>query len=200
MLKNLLCFSLTVMLLFGCNNNDDTKETKTLDFGHFTINVPKAWEQVESGGVDSYVGGIKIDTDKVVNFDLGWYSNALNEDDNTRAYMIADGNIYIRDKPKVFEGKEINNYKYFDVVTEANLQKVRQNIVRWINIDGYKAKLVLSKQTSNGITGVYIDSLWNAGDSRDKFMMCAYMLNEAQRFALIKAFKSLKFNKDAGKK
>ncbi len=188
------------MLLIGCNYNGDTKETKTLDFGHFTINVPKAWEQVESRGFDSYVGGIKIDTDKVVSFDLGWYSNALNEDENTEEYMIAEGNIYLRDELRVFEGKEVNNYKYFDVAIEANLQKVRQNIVTWINIDGYKAKLVLSKQSSNGITGIYIDSLWNAGDSRDKFMMCAYKLNQAQRTQLIRAFNSLKFNKDAVKK
>lgn len=195
MIKNLLRFILIVMLLYGCNHNNNPSETKLLNFEYFTINVPKAWEQIKLRGEDSYVGEIKIDSNKVVYFDLGWYSNSLNEDDDREDYMIESGNIYLRDTPKVVKGKQTYNYKYLDTATEVNLQKVRQNKIDWINIDGYNTKLVLSKQSSNGITGIYIDSLWNAGNSRDRFMMSSYRLTEAQRKELINAFKSLKFYK-----
>ncbi|MFD0793460.1 hypothetical protein ACFQZX_07505 [Mucilaginibacter litoreus] len=193
MIKSLSRFSLFVLLLTGCGYKSDHNDTKLIDFGYFTINVPKEWEQIKLRGEDSYVGEIKIDSDKVVYFDLGWYSNSLNEDDDQEDYMIEKGNIYLRDTPKVVKGKQVYNYKYLDTATETNLQKVRQNKVDRINIDGYKTKLVLSKQTSNGVTGVYIDSLWKAGDSKDRFMMSAYRLTEVQRAELLEAFKSLKF-------
>jgi hypothetical protein len=183
------------MLLSGCNNKYNPSDTKLLDFEYFTINVPKNWEQVRLKGEDSYVGEIKIDSNKVVYFDLGWYSNALDEDDDQEDYMVEKGKIYLRDTPKVIKGKQAYNYKFLDTATEANLQKVRHNNTKWINIDGYKTKLVLSKQSSNGITGIYIDSLWKAGESRDRYMMSAYNLNEAERTALLTAFKSLKFYK-----
>lgn len=195
MIKNILRFILIVLLLSGFNYRCNPSDTKLLDFEYFTINVPKAWEQIKLKGEDSYVGEIKIDADKVVYFDLGRYSNALNEDDDQEDYMIENGNIYLRDTPKVVKGKSAFSYKYLDTATEANLKKVRQNKIYWINIDGYKTKLVLSKQSSNGITGIYIDSLWNAGNSRDRFMMSSYRLTEAQREELISAFKSLKFYK-----
>jgi len=59
------------MLLYGCNHNNNPSETKLLNFEYFTINVPKTWEQIKLRGEDSYVGEIKIDSIKVVYFDLG---------------------------------------------------------------------------------------------------------------------------------
>ncbi len=56
MIKNSLLFSLIVMLLYGCNHNHNPSETKLLNFEYFTINVPKAWEQIKLRGEDSYVG------------------------------------------------------------------------------------------------------------------------------------------------
>ena len=62
------------------------QDTKILDFGEFTIVVPKSWVTVRAQGIDSYVGGIKIDEQDAVGFDLGKYSNSLRSED-TRVYF-----------------------------------------------------------------------------------------------------------------
>ena len=62
------------------------QETKTLDFGAFTIEVPASWKKVKVQGIDSYVGQIKIDDRDVIGFDLGRYSNSLRSE-NTTAYL-----------------------------------------------------------------------------------------------------------------
>lgn len=62
------------------------QDTKTLDFGEFTIVVPKNWINVRVQGIDSYVGRIKIDDQDAIGFDLGRYSNSLRSED-TKAYL-----------------------------------------------------------------------------------------------------------------
>lgn len=62
------------------------QDTKTLDFGKFTIVVPQSWVSVKVQGIDSYVGRIKIDDQDAVDFDLGKYSNSLRSED-TRVYL-----------------------------------------------------------------------------------------------------------------
>ncbi len=62
------------------------QDTKTLDFGEFTIVVPKSWTNVKVQGVDSYVGRIKIDDQDAISFDLGRYSNSLRSQD-TKAHL-----------------------------------------------------------------------------------------------------------------
>jgi hypothetical protein len=52
---------------FACNQPTPKDDTKTMDFGSFTIETPQTWKPVEEKGVDSYVGKISIDsTDTLV--------------------------------------------------------------------------------------------------------------------------------------
>ncbi|MFM9951533.1 MAG: hypothetical protein ACKV1O_26600 [Saprospiraceae bacterium] len=72
---------LLLLLFIGCENNKQTTDYQTLDLGLFTIETPNGWTKIEAQGVDSYVGQIVIDNTDTLHFDLGWYSNKLNEYD-----------------------------------------------------------------------------------------------------------------------
>lgn len=41
-------FILILILLISCKN-----DTRVLDFGHFTIEVPKTWKKIKLQGIDS---------------------------------------------------------------------------------------------------------------------------------------------------
>src|SRR5436190_475307 len=70
---------LFLIFFFSCKQVDIIPETKVLDFGAFTIEVPKSWTKVKRQGVDSYAGEIAIDSVDTIGFDLGNWSNTLTE-------------------------------------------------------------------------------------------------------------------------
>src|SRR5689334_12062762 len=80
----LLC--LLALLLVSCSK----KDTKILDFGKFIIEVPNHWQKVKIKGIDSYVGGIKIDELDSAEFDLGPYSSDLNNESQNYEYLTID--------------------------------------------------------------------------------------------------------------
>ncbi|TKC09686.1 hypothetical protein [Pedobacter frigoris] len=138
--------SILALLLISCS----PKETKLLDFGDFTIEVPNHWQQVKLRGIDSYVGRIKINDHESAEFDLGAYSNNLDGDDQTYEYLT---------------------------------------------IDNKKAKIVRPKISGKGMTGVYIESLGDSYGDRDRFQLNGQNLTSANEQLLIKALKTLKFNR-----
>src|SRR5690554_757697 len=91
-MKKQFLFILLLPLLFsGCM--DESKETKTLDFEHFSIVVPTDWESFTSQGYDSKVGGI-TNGRIVLTYDYGWYSYGFqNEtaDSHLRSVSTIDG-------------------------------------------------------------------------------------------------------------
>jgi hypothetical protein len=64
-----------------------------VDAGTFTLSLPPGWKFNKLQGIDSYIGefigdGVKLE------FDYGWYSNSLAEDndpDHVVTYEIVDG-------------------------------------------------------------------------------------------------------------
>lgn len=94
---------LLIALFLSCTNN-----IQTLDVGKFTIQVPSNWNIVKEDGIDSYVGKIAIDEKDTISFDLGWYSNSLEEDTsgirnllNNTSYEIINGR-----KAKIIQPKK----------------------------------------------------------------------------------------------
>jgi hypothetical protein len=51
------------------------------------------------------------------------------------------------------------------------------NKKQWIAIDGCKIKLITPTHIGNGPKGIYINSLWNAGISNDRFQMNGQILH-----------------------
>ena len=72
-----------------CYGQKHVQKTKTVDFKKFTIAVPVEWEWIKVKGEDSYVGEIQIDNKTKLNFDMGYYSNPLDDDEDlTKNYYI----------------------------------------------------------------------------------------------------------------
>lgn len=168
-----LSFSaVSFMLLIGCSEN------KQFDFGEFTIQVPKSWQQIKQQGVDSYVGLIAIDKGDTLSFDLGRYSNDLKEDGD------------------IFE-KHANQILQRDGSIKIP-ERLRKNKESYLMIDQKKAKIVQPKITGNGLTGVYFDSLWKKGADIDRFQLSGHNLKPENEKALLKAIKTLKFKRITG--
>ena len=92
--KMRLLLIIILLTLLSCTDKQKG-ETKTLDFGQFKIDVPGTWQQVKAKGIDSYVGLMILDEGDTVSFDLGWYSNSLEEEYN---FMIQNGDVFLRRK------------------------------------------------------------------------------------------------------
>lgn len=184
-MKRLLT-AIIVIGLFACNQSTPKGDTKTMDFGSFTIETPQTWKPIEQKGVDSYVGKIAIDSTDTLSFDLGWYSNKLYEYDQAilDSSMIGsiDTNfvdpsavIFVRDRMRV------------------DPDKYRKNNVSWDTIDGRKVKIVYPRKSGIGTTGVYFDSLWIQDSGIDRFNLYGENLKPQNEKKVLKALRSLKF-------
>ncbi|WP_143165060.1 hypothetical protein [Chryseolinea serpens] len=162
-----------------------------LDFGQFTITVPATWDPVKVRGIDSYVGLIALGEEDTINFDLGWYSNALDED---KKFMIQNGDFYVLDS---VSSDGAANFMFYGKADTVNVENFLENKITWTTVDGRKAKIISPKRTGQGLTGIYIDSVWMAGSARDRFQMNGRNLNAENERLLLKAFETLRFKKIA---
>ena len=60
-------------------------------------------------------------------------------------------------------------------------------------INGRKAKIFTPKGYSNGMTGIYFDSLWKDGQDIVKFNLVGQNLNRENQIAVIRTFQTLQF-------
>ncbi len=175
-------YLIIVFTFFLCCTNGN----KTLDFEQFTIEVPNNWQVINERGIDSYVGRIAIDETDTISFDLGWYSNSLEDEEE---YMIEDGSVYLKDI------KKPNSYKFYGKADTTDLEKFKktERIIAMIN--NRKVEIVKPKKSGYGITGIYIDSLWGKEFQIDKFQLNGKDLKTENEILLLKAIKTLKFKK-----
>ncbi|PZP40625.1 MAG: hypothetical protein DI598_19250 [Pseudopedobacter saltans] len=170
--------------LFACNQVNSKNDKKIMDFNSFTIETPQSWTQIKEKGIDSYVGKIALDYTDTIDFDLGWYSNDLTEYQQVK---MGNGKIYY-----------ISSYDTAyspTLVDSVNKSKVVKSNISWSTIDDRRAKILSPIKSGEGITGIYFDSLWQAGSDIDKFNLYGTNLKENNEQALLNAFKTLKFHK-----
>lgn len=179
---NRLTSFIILLFLFSCKTKKTSSDSNLLDFKSFTIETPTSWKKIESKGVDSYVGGIQIDSTQGASFDMGLYSNDLSE----------------------FVKVNLNDTTYSFVTTSkipplmgdsTFMEKNKKCKVLWDTIDGYRAKLIIPINSGFGVTGVYIDSLWQTNSGNVKFELSGNNLSPENEMKLIKAFKTLHFNR-----
>lgn len=186
----LLWFAVTILLASCTGNKQSNDGTKLLDYKYFTIRVPKSWKRVDAKGIDSYVGEIHIDSNTIITFDLGWYSNDLVE--GSEDYIIRHDSLIVLKKSPIPNVTKLRE-DYRGKPDSGSIAALTVNQKRWITIDGYKAKFITPTHIDKGTTGIYIDSLWNAGSNTDKFQMNGQNLTLKQQQQLIAAIKTLKF-------
>jgi len=191
--RSLILLLLGIALL-GCSiNNKAPYKTKLIDYGSFTMEVPVGWKPSDVYVEDSAVGHIQIDSNKFIGFDLGLYSNNLNEDNFGDHYTVEDHKIYLIDKSSTPNNQKLTYYAEAD---SANLQKIRLSKIEWIKIDGYDAKLLVTKIPGKGTTGVYIANLWSGSSAKANLQISGHNLSSTQQLQLITAIKTLKFYTD----
>lgn len=138
-------------------------------------------------GIDSYVGRIALDSADTVSFDLGLYSNNLEEDVPA---LIPKSHI------KYFNETDLAE-PYVVIIEDAdtllNPETFKKNVISYEKVDTYQAKLVRPKKSGIGTTGVYIDSLWSAGDSKGKFQLSGQNLKPNNEALFLIALRTLKF-------
>jgi hypothetical protein len=102
-----------------------------------------------------------------------------------------------------YVGKITINSKYsaeFDLgmysnhlVDEDDPEAANRYTITWNTIDGRKAKIVSPRRVGNGITGIYIDSLWGEGLNRTRFNLYTHNLDKINEKLLLNAISTLKF-------
>ena len=174
--------------LIACNQREHKVNTKTLDFGAFTIETPKSWTKIKQQGIDGYVGAIAIDNDDTLSFELGEYSNNLYEYDPT----ILDSSMM----------KDIDTSQpgFHEIIfakrrLQVDPDKYRKNNISWDSIDGHQAKIVYPRRKGIGITGIYIDSLWDSKIGVEKFNLYGENLKPENEHELLQVLQTLKFHK-----
>ncbi|QEL02981.1 MULTISPECIES: hypothetical protein [Olivibacter] len=176
------CCLLATIIVSSCS------DTKTLNFESFSIEVPKTWEPVQAEGIDSYVGQIAIDKQDTLSFDLGFYSNSLEES----IVLIPKSSTRYFDKRLL---KEPYIHIVAEVDTSKNPDEFYVNNYSQFEVNGRTAKIVEPKQAGNGITGVYFDSLWAVGNNNVRFQLSGHDLKPENQKAVLEAVKTLKFVK-----
>ena len=180
--------AISIFGFIACNQTQPKNDINTLDFGLFTVDVPKTWTKIKEKGTDSYVGRIAIDEKDTLNFDLGWYSNQLYEYDPPilDSSMIKDIDTSRTD---IHEIIFVKNRMLVDP------DKYRKNNISWDTIDGRKAKIVYPRQSGIGTTGIYIDSLWASHSYVDHFNLYGKDLKPENEKKVLQALQTLKFHK-----
>ncbi|MBT1702299.1 hypothetical protein [Chryseosolibacter indicus] len=177
----------TLLLLLACKSKE--KQLKTIDLGSFTIEAPTSWHPIKQAGIDSYVGQIAIDDRDTLFFDLGWYSNDLSED---QLFTVHEKNIYLLDEELLYNEDSLV-YTFVGTTDSINVNRYFKDSVAWEVIDNRRAKIVRPKKTGVGTTGIFIDSLWQAGSAVDRFQMNGKNLKPENEKHLLTAIRTLKF-------
>jgi hypothetical protein len=183
-----IVLGLSLFFFFGCLDSRHKSDKQTLDFGSFTIETPKGWTRIKAQGIDSYIGEIAIDNTDTLHFDLGWYSNNLNEYEPT----ILDSSMISSIDTSLVNISEIIFVKNS---RRVDPDKYKKNNVSWDTTDGYIAKIVFPRQSGIGTTGIYIDSLWQSGSGIDRFNLYGNNLSSVNEKKLLAALKTLKFHR-----
>src|SRR5687767_12416812 len=118
-----------LLVLFSCNDRQKS-ETKTLDFEYFTIDVPATWEHVKARGIDSFVGLLALDHGDTIMFDLGWYSNSLDED---YKFKVENGDVYLRNEKESTPTSVL--FEFYGKADTVDIEKFKVTKIRWTTID-----------------------------------------------------------------
>jgi hypothetical protein len=89
-------FTGTTILIFCFSCIGRQEKVKTIDFKKFSLETPSTWDKFKLWIEDSYVGGIKLDSGDEVTFDLGLYSNRLDDIDSLThnfKWILIDGRV-----------------------------------------------------------------------------------------------------------
>ena len=164
-------------------------EWKTVNFGKFQIDLPSSWKVIDTQGIDSFVRKIITDSNDTLSFDLGYYSCDLEERLNRILALNSEKELFIG------EGLDTNDFIFVEFIHEDTYKEYLKQNREEIEVDGFKAFLVRPKEVSNGITGVYFDSIGHGTMGNIKLNFYGRNLDEIEQNQLITAIQTIKIKK-----
>jgi hypothetical protein len=178
---NLLFLSLLLL-----NFSSETE----MDFGAFSMRIPKNWIYMKQSGIDSFVGKIALDEKDTLRFDYGLYSNSLEEDLD---FIVTKDSVF------TFEENEnrndtVNRYtqKFYAKRDTLEMEKLYKTECTFEVVNNLKAKIITPKKAGIGLTGVYFENTKPNGKGV-RFQISGYNLSEVNQKEFLKAIRSLKF-------
>lgn len=184
-------YLILISLFFVMNCSNYKKETHILDFNRFTIEIPKNWKKIENlRGIDSYVGGFVTEDGDSITFDLGIYSNSLQDD----GPGIMERSVWesIKDSRSDIDS---SNFIIIEDSVWVDTDIYRKRNIKWDTIDGYLTKIVFPVRSGDGVAGIYIDSLdANSYGEKIRFNLKGFNLKPQNEKLFLELIKTLKFN------
>jgi hypothetical protein len=177
---------LLLLITLSCGSS----KKKTFDFGAFEITGPKNWNVVKVQGIDSYVRMVITKSNDTLHFDYGYYSNPLEE----KGIFVHSSNSI----PWFIENDiDTTGFHFIEkdtITSEDRLVFLKQETTFEL-IDGFKAKIVSPKNTGEGLTGVYFDSLGSGPIGNFKLNFVGYNLDIETEEELLIAIRTMQFEK-----
>ena len=220
-------FLLFLVLFFvGCSDNSTQKK---ITIGEYNFMFPNDFKKVEEQGIDSYVGKIKGDSivlgfdygyysDRLVETEQEyidkkyWLQNAeyqfmkpgITYDNNNRPKIEL---INVRqatngDTIKFKNADLIAKCKHDSIVFEYPItlpDKTKQHIVKVDTIQNHLRRVIIAKDPSKDLTGIFLMNLNDFNESMNSFTalsMATSNLTKRQQDSVLKIFSTLKFNTD----
>jgi len=157
-----------------------------MDFGDFTIQVPKDWKELKPGAIDSNAGIIITKNNDSIFYDYGPYSNSLEENPAVISRKVL--------KEILNEHPETDTTEF--IITNddetVNFEDFIKSKVIYKKIDRYHAKILEPKRIGKGITGIYIDSIKNKPIGKIKFSLYGKDLSKESQIELLNTIHTLK--------
>tara|TARA_R110000796_G_scaffold71409_3_gene162075 strand:- start:65085 stop:65642 length:558 start_codon:yes stop_codon:yes gene_type:complete len=177
--RNLLLVISLAVSLFAC----ETEGFKLMDFEKFEMEVPSDWEIIQLKGIDSYVGGVITSEGDTLIFDLGWFSQDVEERDI--AFEMDES--YLENWKPNEEGMIPNDSAFIRAYKP-------HHSYQYDSIDCFKVKFVTPLDTLGGFSGVFIDSLKVDGVDVTKFNFYGWGLSDRTEKEFIAALKTISFS------
>jgi hypothetical protein len=177
-IKFLLSSMIAILLLFSCNQKNETKE---IDYGKFSIALPSTWKKVIVNGIDSEINVLVTPNGDSIYFDLGQYAQKFDETNKVfseaqiRKYDSLNMDIkglHSSDTPEIdqAQGTFLKEYYYYDT------------------IDKKIGKIKVPKKDGFGDTGVYFKDV-----NKSQLTIIGKNLVKNEQDILVNSFHTIKF-------
>ena len=220
----LLLFS--VLSFTGCSDN---AQSRTITIGEYAFMFPNNFRKLEEQGIDSYVGKVKGDSivfgfdygyysDKLVETEQEyidkkyWLQNAelqfmkpdiIYDNNNRPKIEVLNVRQAISSDTLKFKNADlITKCKHDSIVFEYPItlpDKIKQHIIKVDTIQNHQRKIVIAKDPSKGLTGIFLMNLNNFNKSMNSFTalsMSTSSLTKRQQDTVLKIFSTVKFVAD----
>ncbi len=218
--------SILIFLAFLFVSCTDKTKLKTITIGEYSFDFPNDFKQVEEQGIDSYIGKVKGDSielgfdygyysDRLVETEQEYIEKKIWLQYAGYQFMkpgiTYDNNNYPKieflglrqttngDTAKFKNADFIAKCKHDSILFDYPITlpaKTKQHIVKIDTIQNHLRRIIIAKNSLNGLTGIFLMKLNNYNQSMNSstaLSMATSGLTKKQQDSVLKIFSTLKF-------